>query len=82
MRWPDGFLWGTGASSTQCEGAAPASDWWEWERAGLAMVALDRVLRSFAPLVAEADRPAVGSGTAQRPSPMEPPDPAVPATSR
>jgi len=34
MRWPDGFLWGTGASSTQCEGAAPASDWLEWERAG------------------------------------------------
>ena len=22
MRWPDGFIWGTGASSTQCEGAA------------------------------------------------------------
>ena len=21
MAWPDGFLWGTGASSTQCEGA-------------------------------------------------------------
>jgi beta-glucosidase len=34
LRWPDGFLWGTGASSTQCEGAAPASDWWEWERSG------------------------------------------------
>jgi beta-glucosidase len=32
--WPDGFLWGTGASSTQCEGAAPASDWIDWERAG------------------------------------------------
>jgi beta-glucosidase len=29
-------MWGTGASSTQCEGAAPASDWWEWERAGRA----------------------------------------------
>ena len=27
-------MWGTGASSTQCEGAAPASDWIEWERAG------------------------------------------------
>ena len=27
-------MWGTGASSTQCEGAAPASDWWDWERAG------------------------------------------------
>ena len=36
MRWPDGFLWGTAASSTQCEGAAPASDWIEWERAGRA----------------------------------------------
>ncbi len=27
-------MWGTGASSTQCEGAAPASDWWDWERSG------------------------------------------------
>ena len=27
-------MWGTGASSTQCEGAAPASDWWDLERAG------------------------------------------------
>jgi beta-glucosidase len=34
MHWPDGFMWGTGASATQCEGAAPASDWWDWERAG------------------------------------------------
>jgi beta-glucosidase len=34
MHWPDGFMWGTGASSTQCEGAAPASDWIEWERSG------------------------------------------------
>lgn len=41
MQWPDGFLWGTGASSTQCEGAAPASDWWEWERAGHAPVSGD-----------------------------------------
>ena len=32
--WPADFWWGTGASSTQCEGAAPASDWWAWERAG------------------------------------------------
>ena len=32
VEWPEGFLWGTGASSTQCEGAAPASDWWAWER--------------------------------------------------
>jgi beta-glucosidase len=38
MEWPDGFLWGTGASSTQCEGAAPASDWWDWERAGKAPI--------------------------------------------
>jgi beta-glucosidase len=36
MAWPDGFWWGTGASSTQCEGAAPASDWIDWERAGRA----------------------------------------------
>ena len=27
--WPEGFMWGTGASSTQCEGAAPASDWYD-----------------------------------------------------
>ena len=26
--FPEGFWWGTGASSTQCEGAAPASDWY------------------------------------------------------
>ncbi len=36
MRWPTGFMWGTGASSTQTEGAARGSDWWEWERAGRA----------------------------------------------
>jgi len=36
MDWPEGFLWGTGASSTQSEGAAPASDWWAWERQGQA----------------------------------------------
>ena len=41
MRWPDGFMWGTGASSTQCEGAAPASDWWDWERAGRAPLSGD-----------------------------------------
>lgn len=35
-QWPEGFWWGTGASSTQCEGASPASDWWDWERAGRA----------------------------------------------
>ncbi len=34
-------MWGTGASSTQCEGAAPASDWWAWERAGHAPRSLD-----------------------------------------
>jgi beta-glucosidase len=39
--WPDGFIWGTGASSTQCEGAAPASDWIDWERAGRAPVSGD-----------------------------------------
>ena len=41
MRWPTGFMWGTGASSTQCEGAAPASDWWEWERSGHAPLSGD-----------------------------------------
>ncbi|MCC7076968.1 MAG: family 1 glycosylhydrolase [Acidimicrobiia bacterium] len=29
-----GFWWGTAASSTQAEGAAPTSDWWQWERVG------------------------------------------------
>ena len=29
-------MWGTGASSTQAEGAAPASDWARWERLGRA----------------------------------------------
>jgi beta-glucosidase len=33
---PEGFLWGTGASSTQTEGAAPASDWARWESLGRA----------------------------------------------
>ena len=41
MVWPAGFMWGTGASSTQCEGAAPASDWWDWERAGRAPLSGD-----------------------------------------
>jgi beta-glucosidase len=41
MDWPEGFMWGTGASSTQCEGAAPASDWWDWERAGRAPISGD-----------------------------------------
>jgi beta-glucosidase len=35
-RFPDGFLWGTAASSTQTEGAAPASTWAAWEAAGRA----------------------------------------------
>jgi len=34
-------MWGTGASSTQCEGAAPASDWWAWERDGHAPISGD-----------------------------------------
>ena len=38
MRWPAEFMWGTAASSTQCEGAAPASDWWDWERSGHAPI--------------------------------------------
>ena len=41
MQWPEGFMWGTGASSTQCEGASPASDWWDWERAGHAPLSGD-----------------------------------------
>ncbi len=41
MQWPEGFMWGTGASSTQCEGAAAASDWWDWERAGRAPLSTD-----------------------------------------
>jgi beta-glucosidase len=40
-KWPDGFMWGTVASSTQCEGAAPSSDWWDWERAGHAPISGD-----------------------------------------
>jgi beta-glucosidase len=32
--FPDDFWWGTSASSPESEGAAPASDWWQWERAG------------------------------------------------
>jgi beta-glucosidase len=41
MHWPEGFLWGTGASATQCEGAAASSDWWDWERAGRAPLSGD-----------------------------------------
>jgi beta-glucosidase len=41
VQWPQGFMWGTGASSTQCEGASSASDWWDWERAGRAPLSGD-----------------------------------------
>ena len=34
MSFPSGFWWGTGASSTQAEGAAPASDWLLYEKQG------------------------------------------------
>ncbi|MDQ1521884.1 MAG: beta-glucosidase [Actinomycetota bacterium] len=34
MAFPDEFWWGTGASSTQAEGAAPASDWYALEERG------------------------------------------------
>ena len=34
MTHPDNFWWGTGASSTQCEGAAPESDWFREEQRG------------------------------------------------
>ena len=34
MNWPSNFIWGTGASSTQTEGAAPASDYIDREREG------------------------------------------------
>ncbi len=36
MALPDGFWWGTAASSTQTEGAAPRSDWARWESLGRA----------------------------------------------
>ena len=60
MRWPEGFLWGTGASSTQCEGAAPASDWWDWERAGRAPISGDG--NGFAKRYAEDFRLLAGLG--------------------
>jgi beta-glucosidase len=41
VEWPAGFWWGTGASSTQTDGAAPASDWWDWERSGRAPISGD-----------------------------------------
>jgi beta-glucosidase len=34
MSFPASFWWGTGASSTQAEGAAPMSDWYRYEREG------------------------------------------------
>jgi beta-glucosidase len=34
--FPVDFIWGTGASATQVEGAGPDSDWWAWERDGRA----------------------------------------------
>jgi beta-glucosidase len=36
MTFPESFWWGTGASSTQTEGAAPNADWYRWERLGRA----------------------------------------------
>jgi beta-glucosidase len=36
MGFPDDFWWGTAASSTQAEGAAPRADWWRWEQEGRA----------------------------------------------
>jgi len=32
--FPEGFIWGTGTSSTQVEGAHPRSDWAGWEQSG------------------------------------------------
>ncbi|MBK9179539.1 MAG: family 1 glycosylhydrolase [Acidimicrobiales bacterium] len=34
VTYPDGFWWGTAASATQAEGAAPGSDWRLWEERG------------------------------------------------
>ncbi len=36
MAWPDGFIWGAGASSVGMEGAHPSADWWRWEHDGRA----------------------------------------------
>ncbi len=36
MTFPDHFMWGTAASSTQAEGAAPAGTWARWEELGKA----------------------------------------------
>jgi beta-glucosidase len=35
VAFPEQFMWGTGASSTQAEGAAPESDWYAMEQRGL-----------------------------------------------
>jgi beta-glucosidase len=53
-------MWGTGASATQCEGAAPASDWWDWERAGHAPLSGDG--NAFATRYAEDFRLLAGLG--------------------
>lgn len=39
--FPRGFWWGTAASSTQAEGAAPRSNWAVWERSGKAPPSAD-----------------------------------------
>jgi beta-glucosidase len=39
--FPEGFIWGSAASSTQTEGAAPASTWAAWEAAGRAPASRD-----------------------------------------
>jgi beta-glucosidase len=41
MTIPAGFMWGTGASSTQTEGAAPRADWSAWEADGHAPASRD-----------------------------------------
>jgi beta-glucosidase len=38
MAFPENFWWGTASSSTPVEGAAPASTWSAWERAGRAPI--------------------------------------------
>jgi beta-glucosidase len=41
MAFPEGFWWGSAASSTQTEGAAPAASWHRWEREGKAPLSGD-----------------------------------------
>jgi beta-glucosidase len=50
--WPADFLWVRGDLSTQTNGAAPASDWWDWERSGNAPASEDG--KGFATRYAEA----------------------------